>query len=79
MLVYRRMDPEEKKESKGGEAAQVPALASDSSRSTPEERPKSQHSVPTVTAKVDSVAGRNYENLEQEADIEQRSDKKMKV
>lgn len=77
MLVYRRMDPEEKKESKGGEAAQVPALASDSSRSTPEERPKSQHSVPT--AKVDSVAGRNYENLEQEADIEQRSDKKMKV
>jgi hypothetical protein len=89
MLVYRRVDHEEKKGSTAGEAARVQALACDSSHSTPDGRTKTQteRSIPTsmVDLVADEAAGseaeqrRKHENLEQEADVEERSDKKMKV
>lgn len=91
MLVYRRVDHEEKKGSPAaaGEAAHVQALACDSSHSTPDERTKTQTERSIPTSMVDLVAdeaagseaeqGRKHENLEQEADVEERSDKKMKV
>jgi hypothetical protein len=93
MLVYRRVDHEEKKGSPAaaGKAAHVQALACDSSHSTPDERTKTQTERSIPTSMVDLVAdeaagssseaeqGRKHENLEQEADIEERSDKKMKV